>query len=79
MSEDDPFAHWSELIHRPVYSIDGRRLGFLRKIISEYMIVGTGLINLKRYFIPVTLAESVSKKGIRLKVTAYDVYRKYSY
>jgi hypothetical protein len=79
VSEDDPFAHWSELIHRPVYSIDGRRVGFLRKIISEYMIVGTGLINLKRYFIPVTLAESVSKKGIRLKVTAYDVYRKYSY
>lgn len=79
MSEDDPFAHWSELIHRPVYSIDGKKLGFLRKIISEYMIVGTGMINLKRYFIPVTLAESVSKKGIRLKVTAYDVYLKYSY
>lgn len=70
---------WSDLIHRPVYSIDGKKLGSLRKIMSDYMIVGTGLINITKYFIPTAFAESVSKKGIRLKITAYEVYLKYSY
>ena len=79
VSEDDPFAHWSDLIHKPVYSIDGKRIGFLRKIVSDYMIVGIGLINIEKYFIPVALAESVSKKGIRVRITAYDACLKYSY
>ena len=42
------------------------------------MIVKRGLISLRKYFIPVALAESVSKKGIRLRVTAYDARTKYS-
>ena len=79
MSEDDPFIQWSDLIHRPVYSADGKRLGFLRRVVADYMIIGTGIINLTKYFVPMSLAESVSKKGIRLKVTAYEVYMKYSY
>ena len=79
MAEDDPFSDWSELIHKPVYSIDGIKLGFLRKILSDYMIIGRGLINLTKYFIPKSLAESVSKKGIRLNITAEEVRSKYSY
>jgi hypothetical protein len=43
------------------------------------MVVGAGLISLKRYFIPKSLAESVSKKGIRLNITAYEARSKYSY
>jgi hypothetical protein len=77
--EDDPFSDWSELVHKPVYSIDGKKLGFLRETISEYIIVGRGLINLTKYFIPKSLAESTSKKGIRLKITAYEAHSKYSY
>jgi hypothetical protein len=76
---DDPFSNWSDLIHKSVYSIDGKNLGFLRKIHSDYMIVGTGLISLKSYFIPKSLAESVSKRGIRLNITAYEVRSRYSY
>ena len=79
MIEDDPFSDWSELVHKPVYSIDGKKLGFLLKIISEYIIVGRGLVNLTKYFIPKSLAESASKKGIRLKITAYEAHSKYSY
>jgi hypothetical protein len=79
VAEDNPFSEWSGLIHKPVYSIDGKKLGFLRKIMSNYMIVGGGLINLTKYFIPIALAESVSKKGIRLKITAYEAHLKYSY
>jgi hypothetical protein len=49
-------------------SADGKKIGFLRKVISDYMIVKKGLITLRKYFIITTLAESVSKKGIRLKL-----------
>ena len=43
------------------------------------MVVGRGLVNLTKYFIPKSLAESVSKKGIKLKITAYEAHSKYSY
>jgi hypothetical protein len=78
-NNDDPFSNWSDLIHKPVYSIDGKNLGFLRRILSDYMVVGGGLINLKKYFIPKSLAESVSRKGVRLTITAYEARSKYSY
>ena len=64
----DPFSDWTDLIHKPVYSVDQKKLGFLRKTPSGYMVVGRGLVNLTKYFIPKSLAESVSKKGIKLKV-----------
>jgi hypothetical protein len=78
-NNDDPFSNWSDLIHKSVYSVDGKNLGFLRKIHSDYMVVGAGLISLKSYFIPKSLAESVSKKGIRLNITAYEARSRYSY
>jgi hypothetical protein len=55
----NPFSDWSDLINQSVYSTDGKRLGLLRKISSEYMVVSGGLINLSRYFIPKSIAQSV--------------------
>lgn len=80
-SEDNtnPFSDWSTLINKSVYSRDGRRIGLLRKISSDYMIVSGGLINLSRYFIPKLIAESVSKKGIILRITSYEAHTHYSY
>ena len=78
MAEHNPFSDWSELIHQPVFTLDGKKIGFLRKVISDYMIVKGGMITLRKYFIPTTLAESVSKKGIRLRITAFDARTKYS-
>jgi hypothetical protein len=43
------------------------------------MFISRGFINLTKYFVPITLAESVSKKGIRLKITVYEARSKYSY
>ena len=78
-NDDDPFSNWSDLIHKPVYSNDGKNLGFLRRILSDYMVVGGGLITVKKYFIPKSLAGSVSRKGIRLTITAHEARSKYSY
>src|ERR687897_497345 len=77
---DDPFSDWSRLIHRPVYSIDGKKIGFVRKLVADYILVKKGLVTLNKYFIPKSLAESLDKKRrIRLKVDAYEVRTKYSY
>lgn len=78
-NEDDPFSQWSDLIHKSVYSSDGKKLGFFRKILSDYMSISRGFISLTKYFVPITLAELVSKRGIRLKITAYEARSKYSY
>jgi hypothetical protein len=77
---NDPFSDWSKLIHRPVYSLDGKKIGFIRKLVSDYMLVKKGLVTLNTYFIPKSLAESLDRKRrIRLKVDAYEVHTKYSY
>jgi hypothetical protein len=77
--ENNPFSDWSSHINKSVYSIDGKRLGLLRKTSSDYMIISGGLINLSRYFIPKSIAESVSKSGIKLRITTYEARTKYSY
>lgn len=80
MSDHDPFSDWSQLINRPVYAVDGKKVGFLRSILADYLIVKKGLIVLNKYYIPKTLAESVDKKGrIRLRITAFEVRANYTY
>jgi hypothetical protein len=75
---DDPFADWKRLLNKSVYSIDGKKIGFLRKIVADYMVVRKGFVSLTKYFIPISLAESVGKKGIRIRVTAVEAKTKYS-
>lgn len=43
------------------------------------MVVKKGLVGLSSYLIPKSLAEAVDKKGIRLRITAYEVRHKYSH
>jgi hypothetical protein len=72
-NKDDPISHKS------VYSIDGRKLGFLRKVVSDYMFISSGFISLTKYYVPIALAQSISKKGITLSITSYEARSKYSY
>jgi hypothetical protein len=51
----------------------------LRKILPDYIVVKKGLVGLSSYLIPKSLAESVDKKGIRLRITAYEARLKYSH
>jgi hypothetical protein len=61
------------LINRPVYSSDRKKLGFLRRVINDHLVVKRGLVSLSNYLIPKAAAESVDKRGIRLRITAYEV------
>ena len=56
------------ILYTSQYTLLTKKIGFLRKTPSGYMVVGLGLVNLTKYFIPESLAESVSKKGIKLKL-----------
>jgi len=78
-SNDDPFSDWIALINRPVYSSDKKKLGFLRKVIGEHLVVKRGFVSLSNYLIPKTIAESVDKNGIRLRITAYEARTKFTY
>ncbi|HEY6659057.1 MAG TPA: hypothetical protein VIZ62_11065 [Nitrososphaeraceae archaeon] len=77
--DNDPFADWSGLVHMPVYSVDRKKLGYLRAIYSDYMIIVRGVIKLIKYFIPKSAAESVTKYSIKLRITAYEANSNYSY
>ena len=80
MSDHDPFSDWSQLINRPVYAADGKKVGFLRSILEDYLLVKKGFIVLNKYYIPKTLAESVDRKGrIRLRITTFEVRANYTY
>ena len=80
MSDHDPFSDWSRLMNRPVYAADGKKVGFLRSIVADYLLVKKGFVVLNKYYIPKTLAESVDRKGrIRLRITALEVRANYTY
>jgi hypothetical protein len=80
MSDHDPFSDWSQLINRPVYASDGKKVGFLRSILADYLLVKKGFVILNKYYIPKTLAESVDRKGrIRLRITGLEVRANYTY
>jgi hypothetical protein len=80
MSDHDPFSDWSRLINRPVYAADGKKVGFLRSILADYLLVKKGFVVLNKYYIPKTLAESVDRKGrIRLRITTLEVRANYTY
>ena len=80
MSDHDPFSDWSRLMNRPVYAADGKKVGFLRSIVADYLLVKKGFVVLNKYYIPKTLAESVDRKGrIRLRISALEVRANYTY
>jgi hypothetical protein len=43
------------------------------------MMAKEGLVSISSYLIPKALAKSVDKKGIRLRITAYEALRDYLY
>ncbi|MGC2575746.1 MAG: hypothetical protein WA364_29930 [Candidatus Nitrosopolaris sp.] len=62
-----------------MYSIDGKKLGLLRNTSSDYLSISGGVINLSRYFVPKSMAESAIKDGIKLSITTFEARTKYSY
>ena len=68
-----------ELLHKSVYSTDDKKLGFVKKVLPDNIIIQSELTWLRKYIVSKSYIASISKKDIRLKITAYEVRNRYSY
>ena len=77
--DNNSFFDKFELLHKSVYSTDEKKLGFVKKVLPDNIIVQSELTWLRKYIVSKSYIASISKKDIRLKITAYEVRNRYSY
>ena len=77
--DDTSFFDKFDLLHKSVYSDDDKKVGFVKKVLSDNIIIQSEFTWLRKYIVSKSLIASVSKKDIKLKITAYEVSHRYSY
>ena len=77
--DDASFFDKFELLHKSVYSADGKKLGFVKKVFPNNIIIQSEFTWLRKYIVSKSSIAYVSKKDIKLKITAYEVRHRYSY
>jgi hypothetical protein len=79
--DDASFFDKFELLHKSVYSTDGKKLGFVKKVFPDNIIIQSEFTWLRKYIISKSSVAYVSKKDIKLKTTAYEIrhHNRYSY
>ena len=76
---DASFFDKFELLHKSVYSTDGKKLGFVKKVLPYNIVIQSEFTWLRKYIVSKSFIAYVSKKDIKLKITAYEVRHRYSY
>ena len=76
---DTSFSDESGLLHKSVYSIDGKKLGFVKKVFPDNIVIQSEFTWLRKYVVSKSSIAHISKKDIKLKITAYEVGKRYSY
>jgi hypothetical protein len=76
---DTSFFDKFELLHKSVYTTDDKKLGFVKNVLPDNIIIQSELTWLRKYIVSKSYIASISKKDIRLKITAYEVRNRYSY
>jgi len=76
---DTPFSDESELLHKSVYSSDGKKLGFVKKVLPDNIIIQSEFTWLRKYVVSKSTIVSIVKNDVKLKTTAYEVRNRYSY
>jgi hypothetical protein len=76
---DAAFSYNSGLLHKSVYSSDKKKLGFVKKVLPDNIVIQSEFTWLSKYVIPKSTMVSISKRGIELKITAYEARYRYSY
>jgi hypothetical protein len=62
-----------ELLHKSVYSVDEKKLGFVKKVVPQDIIVQSEFTWLRKYVVSKSSIASISKKEIRLKISAENI------
>ena len=78
-NDDTSFFDKFELLHKSVYSTDEKKLGFIKKVLPDNIIIQSEFTWLRKYIVSKSSIASISKKDIKLKITAYEVRHTYSY
>ena len=69
---DAAFSYNSGLLHKSVYSSDKKKLGFVKKVLPDNIVIQSEFTWLSKYVIPKSTMVSITKRGIELKITAYE-------
>jgi hypothetical protein len=77
--DDASFSYNSGLLHKSVYSSDEKKLGFVKNVLPDNIVIQSEFTWLRKYVIPKSTMVSITKKGIELKITAYEARYRYSY
>ena len=73
------YADESGILHKSVYSSDGKKLGFVKQVFLDNIIIQSEFTWLRKYVISKSTMVSIGKNDIKLKITAYEVRNRYSY
>ena len=73
------FSGESELLHKSVYSNDGKKLGFVKKVFPYNIVIQSEFTWLRRYVVSRSTIVSIGKNDVKLKLNAYEVRNRCSY
>src|SRR5918911_1803092 len=76
---EDSFSDESGLLHKSVYSNDGKKLGFVKKVLPDNIIIQSEFTWLRKYVVSKSTIMSIGKNDVKLKITACEVRNRYSY
>lgn len=76
---DAAFSYNSGLLHKSVYSSDKKKLGFVKKVLPDNIVIQSELTWMRKYIVPKSAMVSIIKRGIELEITAYEASYRYSY
>ena len=76
---DASFSYNSGLLHKSVYSSDKKKLGFVKMVLPDNIVIQSEFTWLSKYVIPKSTMISITKRGIELKITAYEARYRFSY
>ena len=62
--DDGSFSDESELLHKSVYSIDGKKLGFVKKVLPDNIIIQSEFTWLRKYVISKSTMVSIGNNDI---------------
>ena len=65
---DNP-ASWTDLVDESVHTSDDRDIGDIEALNRDFLVVKRGLVNVHRYYVPMSRVEGWDGKVVWLKVT----------
>jgi hypothetical protein len=70
---------WRESINKPVYTADGKEIGFVTSIQSDKIIVTSGPVSPDRFLIPKSVVRSLENGTIHLKEDSTLISSRYQF